>query len=126
MLKTSRIRLSLVQSGEFSSSGREETHNPLVVGSSPTGPTYYSELMAFVYILKGTSGRFYIGATEGVEARLKRHNSGMVHSTKRLGLPMELVVSREFESMEEAYRVERMLKRWKSPAKAIRFLKEGH
>lgn len=58
--------------------------------------------MAFVYLLQGTSGRFYLGATTDLGARLQRHNSGMVHSTKRLGLPMTLISSRQFDSMEEA------------------------
>jgi len=47
--------------------------------------------MAYVYILKGTTGRYYIGSTQDLENRLERHNSGMVHSTKRLGLPMKLI-----------------------------------
>lgn len=81
--------------------------------------------MAFVYLLQGTSGRFYLGATTDLETRLLRHNSGAVHSTKRLGLPLILIASREFESMEEALRVERMLKRWKKPSKAREFLEDG-
>ncbi|NNC90397.1 MAG: GIY-YIG nuclease family protein [Akkermansiaceae bacterium] len=79
--------------------------------------------MASVYILKGTGGRHYIGASGDVEARLARHNSGMVHSTKRLGLPLKLVACRAFDSMEEARWVEVRLKRWKSPGKAIAFLR---
>ena len=42
--------------------------------------------MAWVYILKGSKGRYYIGATEDLAARVARHHSGMAHSTKRLGL----------------------------------------
>lgn len=81
--------------------------------------------MAFVYMLKGRTGRFYLGATEDLLARLERHNSGMVHSTRRLGLPLELVASRQFSNMKEALKVERMLKSWKNPAKARLFLEHG-
>ncbi|MGB2351508.1 MAG: hypothetical protein ACPH9O_07770 [Akkermansiaceae bacterium] len=47
--------------------------------------------MAHVYMLRGSKGRYYIECTEDLEARVVRHNTGMVHSTKRLGLPLELV-----------------------------------
>ncbi|MEM7698389.1 MAG: GIY-YIG nuclease family protein [Verrucomicrobiota bacterium] len=80
--------------------------------------------MALVYCLKGTSGRHYIGATEDLEARVARHNAGLVYSSKRLGIPLVLVASREFDSMNDALKVERQLKRLKSPAKAIQFLNE--
>ena len=81
--------------------------------------------MAYVYILKGSKGRYYIGATKNLQERLDRHNSGMVHSTKRLGLPLELVASAKFSNMDEALQMERMLKRWKNPAKVIDYLSRG-
>lgn len=81
--------------------------------------------MPWVYMLKGTGGRFYIGATSNLEARIARHNSGMVHSTKRLGLPLTLVASRGFETMAEAFAAERMLKSWKNPAKALEWVLSG-
>ena len=78
--------------------------------------------MAYVYILQGTSGRCYIGSTENVVNRLERHNSGRVYSTKRLGIPLQLVVFAEFESIGKAREVEARLKRWKNASKAIIFL----
>jgi putative endonuclease len=81
--------------------------------------------MAHVYMLRSASGRFYIGATEHLEARIDRHNSGMVHSTKRLGLPLELVAARSFTDMTEALAMERQLKKWKNPAKALNVLLSG-
>ncbi len=78
--------------------------------------------MAYVYILRGTSGPYYIGSCEDVEKRLKRHNGGWAHSSKRLGLPLELVASREFGSVSEARKIEAMLKRWKNPSKALDYL----
>lgn len=79
--------------------------------------------MASVYILQGSKGRFYIGATENLEARIIRHNSGMVHSTKRLGLPLTLIASKFYPTMREALAVERKLKSWKSSKKSLEFLK---
>lgn len=80
--------------------------------------------MAWVYMLQGTKGRYYIGATEDLTARVARHNTGMVHSTKRLGLPLVLVASREFATIAEALTEERRLKRWKNPQKAMAYLQE--
>lgn len=81
--------------------------------------------MAHVYMLRGSKGRYYIGCTEDLEARVARHNTGMVHSTKRLGLPLELVAQRDFASMAEARKIEMMLKKWKNPRKALEFLEMG-
>ena len=82
-------------------------------------------MAAIVYILKGSKGRHYIGATSNLQQRLDRHNSGMVHSTKRLGLPLVIVSSKEFSNMDEALRIERMLKKWKNPSKSIDYLNQG-
>lgn len=79
--------------------------------------------MAHVYMLQGSGGRFYIGATEDLTVRLARHNSGMVYSTKRLGLPFELVATRFYPTMDEALAAERMLKKWKNPVKCLEFLR---
>ena len=51
----------------------------LVVGSSPTQPIFCS--MAWVYILRGSCGRYYIGSTENLDRRLAEHRRGKVHST---------------------------------------------
>jgi predicted GIY-YIG superfamily endonuclease len=79
--------------------------------------------MAHVYMLRGSGGRYYIGATEDLAARLIRHNNGMVHSTKRLGLPLGLVANRFYPTMDEALEAERMLKKWKNPVKCLEFLR---
>jgi predicted GIY-YIG superfamily endonuclease len=47
----------------------------------------------------------------------------MVHSTKRLGLPLGLVASRFYPTMDEALEAERMLKKWKNPVKCLEFLR---
>ncbi|HSP41960.1 MAG TPA: GIY-YIG nuclease family protein [Luteolibacter sp.] len=95
------------------------------MGSNPTGPTITELIMAFVYMLKGQNGRHYLGATEDLEARIKRHQSGMVHSTRRLGLPLDLIAFREYPVMSEALAIEKMLKGWKNPTKARLFLEQG-
>ncbi len=80
--------------------------------------------MAWVYILRGTTGRHYIGATRDLDARLAEHHRGGVHTTKRLGHPLHLMASAEFPDIHTAMKHERMLKGWKSPAKTIACLSE--
>jgi len=72
----------------------------LVVGSSPTQPSFYS--MAWVYMLRGSCGRYYIGATEDFQRRVAEHCRGKVHSTRRFGQPLEVVCTREMPSIDSA------------------------
>lgn len=69
--------------------------------------------MSYVYILESlTSGKYYIGSTENVEARLKKHNSRQVFSTKPY-VPYKLAFKQKFENISEARRIEVKLKRLK-------------
>jgi predicted GIY-YIG superfamily endonuclease len=79
--------------------------------------------LAWVYILRGTSGKFYIGSTDNLPRRLEQHQRGLTPSSKRLGLPLILIVSRTFATLPQARATERQLKSWKNSAKAIAFLK---
>jgi putative endonuclease len=80
--------------------------------------------MAWVYILRGTSGRHYIGSTSDLERRLAQHRNGQCHTTRRLGTTLELVISLELESLAEARQLERELKRKKNPQLAIYILQQ--
>src|SRR4029453_9737136 len=92
----------------------------LVPGSSPGRPNRF---MAWVYILRGTSGRHYFGASDRLHQRINEHQCGSCHTTHRLGARLELVASQQVPSMEEARALERRLKKMKNPAKALRFLR---
>ncbi len=78
--------------------------------------------MAWVYILRGASGRHYIGSTTDLERRLLQHRSGLCHTTRRLGTTLELVAAFELEILAEARALERELKRQKNPQLAIQLL----
>ena len=80
--------------------------------------------MAWVYILRGNSGRHYIGSTNDLERRLGEHRNGGTYSTARLGYPLDLVVSLEMSELTEARKLERELKRKKNPSLAIRLLQQ--
>src|SRR5438067_1258421 len=75
--------------------------------------------MAWVYILRGASGRHYIGSTEDLERRLSEHRRGGNHTTHRFGNDLELIASARLDSIAEARTLEIQLKRKKNPRIAI-------
>jgi putative endonuclease len=80
--------------------------------------------MARVYILRGSSGRCYIGSTTDLQRRLEQHRSGHTHSTRRLGDRLELVASLEIATLTAAREMERELKRKKNPRLALFLLEQ--
>ena len=95
------------------------THKPLV-GSSNLPPGNF--LMPWVYILKGSSGRHYIGSAIDLDARFAQHLRGHTATTKRLGDSLEIVAKRELSTLGEARKLERALKAKKNPTVAIYYL----
>jgi len=68
----------------------------------------------FVYILESqSSGRYYVGSTANIAARLQRHNQGRSKYTKA-GIPWKVVYAEEFGTRSEAVRREQQIKRRKS------------
>ncbi len=68
----------------------------------------------YVYILYSIkSDRYYIGQTNNLQDRIRRHNSGYVKSTKSFG-PWELVYNEVFQSRTDSVIRENYLKRLKS------------
>jgi predicted GIY-YIG superfamily endonuclease len=51
--------------------------------------------MAWVYTLRGSSGRHYIGSTVDFDARLAQHLRGHTATTKRLGDTIEIVAKKK-------------------------------
>ena len=73
--------------------------------------------MFYTYILESEkTGRLYIGQTNDLIDRLRRHNAGMNLSTKA-NLPWKLLYSLEFFTRSEAFQLEKKLKGFKNPAK---------
>ncbi len=65
----------------------------------------------FVYILYSEKrSRYYVGQTTDINKRLKRHNLGIVPSTKS-GAPWKLVLQIEVLSRSEAMTLERRIKK---------------
>ncbi|WP_309843622.1 GIY-YIG nuclease family protein [Flavobacterium sp. 2755] len=67
--------------------------------------------MFFVYILYSiTKEKFYIGQTNDIEDRLRRHNSGQSLSTKS-GAPWNIIYTIQLNSRSEAVALETKIKK---------------
>jgi len=70
----------------------------------------------FTYILHSEKhGGYYVGSTQNIEERIKRHNAGKEHFTS-MGIPWQLVYWEQFETRSEAYKREMAIKGNKSRA----------
>jgi putative endonuclease len=70
--------------------------------------------MFYTYVLHSElNGRFYIGSTKDLTARLSQHNSGKTPST-RAYRPWKLVYSEPFPSSVAARQREKQIKGWKN------------
>ena len=65
--------------------------------------------MFYVYILKCADNKTYVGCTDNIEDRLKRHQSGWVPATKNR-LPVQLETYIVFKDKYRAYDFEKYLK----------------
>ena len=70
--------------------------------------------MYYTYIIKSPSlNIYYIGQTNNLEDRLKRHNQNRNKYTKGKG-PWKLVYSKSFNTRAEAVQLETILKNFKN------------
>ena len=66
----------------------------------------------FVYILRCNDGSYYVGHTEDVAARVKRHQDGRGAAWTAARRPVSLVFEEELPSEAAAVARERQIKRW--------------
>jgi putative endonuclease len=82
-------------------------------------------MKGYVYILKDSTGKFYVGSTNNLERRFKQHNSGHTYTTRRMG-ELELVFSQEFDTLEKARNIELKLKRLKRKDYIRKIVEDGY
>jgi putative endonuclease len=81
-------------------------------------------MKAFVYILKGSDGRFYVGSTVDLNRRMIQHENGHTQTTKNMG-SVSLVLSQEFPTLDDARRIERKIKRLKRKDYVEKMIADG-
>ena len=81
----------------------------LVASPILAGPTE----MAWVYILRLSNNKFYVGSTSNLNQRLYDHSRGKSSYTKKF-LPIKLEFSQQFDTLSEAIKTEKHLKKLKS------------
>jgi len=70
-------------------------------------------MMGYLYILRTKNNHYYIGSTNNIERRFFEHISGKTKSLKHL-LPIKIVFSKEYPSIQLARKIEYKLKKLKS------------
>ena len=81
--------------------------------------------MFTVYILQSEKdGRYYIGSTNNIENRIKRHNKGYSLYTKNRG-PFKLVYQESYHTLSEAKKREYYLQSLKSRKAIEKLIKNG-
>jgi len=69
--------------------------------------------MYYIYILKSEiNGKYYIGSTNNIEDRIKRHNTGQSKYTSKYK-PWKLIYSETYQNRSEACKRELEIKKYK-------------
>ena len=78
--------------------------------------------MFYTYVICSEStGKLYIGSTENLDDRIKRHNQNRSKATKNRG-PWKLIWARPSPTRSQAAQLEYKLKRLKNPAYLLRWI----
>lgn len=78
--------------------------------------------MFSVYILQSLiNSRYYIGHTNDIADRLKRHNSGQVKYSSKC-VPWKIIYIEKYKTKSEAYRREMEIKKYKGGIKFKKLL----
>ena len=67
---------------------------------------------AYTYILECANGQYYVGSTNDLERRLQEHQEGLGGKFTKAHLPVKLVYTEQFQTVEQAFYRERQLHGW--------------
>ena len=79
----------------------------------------------FVYIVRCCDDSLYVGISNNVEERVKRHNSGLGAAYTRSHLPVVLIWTEAAESESTARKREAQIKGW-TRIKKLNLIQHGH
>lgn len=68
--------------------------------------------MGWMYILECGDGSYYVGSTRNMEGRLWQHQQGLGAEYTKRRLPVKLVYCAQFESIAQAYWIEKRVQGW--------------
>lgn len=70
------------------------------------------EMPGFVYILECANGKYYTGSTINLEKRIREHKAGEGAKFTKKHLPVKLVFYEQFQTIREAFEMEKQLQGW--------------
>ncbi|WP_022882923.1 GIY-YIG nuclease family protein [Gryllotalpicola ginsengisoli] len=68
--------------------------------------------MPHVYMLRCADGSYYVGSTRDLDQRMAQHWSGKGAKYTSTRLPVELVWAEEYDSVADAYAMEKKIQGW--------------
>lgn len=69
-------------------------------------------MRGYFYILQCSDGGYNVGSTTDLDARIATHRAGEGGDYTARRLPVEVVFTEDFESLHDAFLVERQVKGW--------------
>lgn len=65
-----------------------------------------------MYILRCSNGDYYTGSTNDLQKRMEEHNNGIACNFTWKHLPVKLIYTEEFPTIEEAFHREKQIQKW--------------
>lgn len=81
--------------------------------------------MAYIYILKTSNNKYYVGSTNKLDRRFLEHSIGKTKSLKYIR-PLKIVFKQRFQNIILAKKIEVKLKRFKSRKIIKQIIKDGY
>lgn len=69
-------------------------------------------MRGYLYILRCSDGSYYVGSTTDLDARIATHRAGEGGDYTARRLPVQVAFTDQFESLHDAFLVERQVKGW--------------
>jgi putative endonuclease len=76
------------------------------------GPEIENKMKGYMYILECANGKYYVGSTKNLKARIRQHQDGEGANFTWKNLPVRLVYFEEFERMDDAFLREKQVQSW--------------
>ncbi|MBI2635270.1 MAG: GIY-YIG nuclease family protein [Parcubacteria group bacterium] len=75
--------------------------------------------MHYVYMIKNSSGKLYVGVTEDLNKRLYYHNTKQGANFTKYKSKFEIVFEEKYPTLAEARKREAQIKKWRREKKKI-------